>query len=51
MLKTHPEWQIANGKWQNPVVLPSAICHLPSAICHLPFAIRPALFSGLPFSF
>jgi hypothetical protein len=32
MLKTHPEWQMVNGKWKKPE-------H--SAISHLPFSIRP----------
>jgi hypothetical protein len=39
MLKTHPEWQMVNGKWKKPEGF---------AISHLPFSIRPAFFSGLP---
>jgi hypothetical protein len=35
--ETHPAWQIANGKCQNAVVSPSAICH---------FTFRPAPFSA-----
>jgi hypothetical protein len=30
MLKTHPEWQIANGKWKKPGNLPFPICHFRS---------------------